>query len=88
MSYEHVLWIFGRVEFMTREGGYLLLAGALAMLAIGGVIGLFFWKQRRVLATMIEADTRRNQSDYDLVSRDIVKIKQEVAARAEQTSNL
>ena len=87
MTLEHVLEILRGGDFVSREGGVILLSCVLVMLVAGLVVGLSFWKQFRVLATMIESDTRQNQSDYDLVSRDIVKIKQGVAVRAKQIPN-
>ena len=87
MNIERVLQILRGGEYVSREGGIVMLIVVFLILVTGMAIGLVFWKQYRLLATMIESSTRQNQSDYDLVSRDIVKVKQDVDARARQIPN-
>ena len=53
--------------------GLILMAGAV-------VVGFYYWMQFKSLAKSVEENTRKNQSDYDLVSRDIIKLKQDVTA--------
>lgn len=84
MNLEYALQILGGDDFVSREGGMIFFGFSCLVLLIGLAVGLVFWKQLRTLATMIEEDTRQNQSDYDLVSRDIMKIKHDVSDRARQ----
>ncbi len=43
--------------------------------------GWILWRRVRHFARLIETETRQLQSDYDLASRDIMKLKHEVTAR-------
>lgn len=53
----------------------------LASLTLGALAGRFYWLQEKDIAGDVRMNTRKNQSDFDLVNRDITKIRQEATAR-------
>ncbi len=59
---------------------WVVVLGACGVVVIGAFIGRRFWRQFKEQAVMVELETRRAQSEFDLVSRDVIKIKQEVTA--------
>ena len=56
----------------------------LASLVFGTLAGRFYWLQDGNTATVIRLNIRKNQSDFDLVNRDITKIRQEATARVSE----
>jgi hypothetical protein len=52
--------------------------GMLGSVACGILVGWVYWMQLQVQSELIRLETRRIQSEFDLVSRDVIKIKQNV----------
>lgn len=49
----------------------------------GLVVGRFYSLQAKAGARLIELGTRNNQSEFDLVSRDVIKAKQDTIKQLE-----
>jgi len=60
---------------------WMVVAGVVGSVACGISVGWFYWRQLRVQSEMIRLETRRIQSEFDLVSRDVIKMKQDVMAQ-------
>lgn len=54
-----------------------LLLGTCLAVTVGLAIGWAFWRQFKLLAGPMELATRKAQSEFDLVSRDVFKAKQD-----------
>ncbi|MDF1816746.1 MAG: hypothetical protein P1V20_31375 [Verrucomicrobiales bacterium] len=59
---------------------WVVASGAFLAVVVGAVIGRAYWRQLRTQALMVELETRRAQSEFDLVSRDVIRTKQVVLA--------
>ncbi len=58
-----------------------LVVGLLGSLGCGIFVGWAYWLQLRIQSELIRLETRRIQSEFDLVSRDVFKTKQDVMAQ-------
>lgn len=75
--------LFNYITFLgsTDRSFWILGSIGLAGLVLGVFAGRFYCLQDRGTANEIRLNTRKNQSDFDLVNRDITKIRQEATAR-------
>ena len=66
---------------LAENEGWMILGGALFFIFLGLFAGWVFWNRMKTYARMIESETCQIQSEYDLVSRDMTKLKQDIKAR-------
>ncbi|MDF1751295.1 MAG: hypothetical protein P1U89_00820 [Verrucomicrobiales bacterium] len=62
---------------------WVVFASVALFLIVGVLVGRAFWRQFRGQAVMIEDEVRRAQSEFDLVSRDLFRTKQEALSHLE-----
>ena len=63
---------------------WMVVIAVFSAILVGVFLGKAYWKQLKTEAEMIELETRRAQSEFDLVSRDVIRTKQNVLADLEE----